>query len=318
MSSVKKFNTPPTQDFWKLLFSPHEYTSLGIGTDLAPISSLLKNPSPEKELFCINPLDPSQDHDWEKNPLKYNRSKPRRADLNVTDYKNFLFEMDGPSLDEQYDIIQKCPLDFTSIVYSGGKSYHCIISISDYLGWEPHKWESIQYYKQLWKNIADVIDESAGAKVIDPSCKNPSRLSRLPNVPRAGEKFQDLLHLGGLLTMQKLRAAGVSTDLTLKEKTTFNLKETDTRLSNTIALRSALSPGLQIEIDYSKTWAAPTGMYPEIYRLTMWAIDDAAPPKEVLIQLFWEKCFPNLINIGYPRYKLEKAIHDAYREKRLG
>lgn len=304
-----KLDTYP--DFWRMLFSESEFTAVETEQSLkepvtiaAPVKAL-KSSSPHYHFFAVNPLDLEHNH-------KTGEPGSSRSDINVTDYRNFLFEMDGVSLERQQEILNQVSELATTIVYSGGKSYHMIISMADNLGWEPHTVDSVQKYKQLWQCIADRIDEIAGEKVIDSSCKNPARLTRCPGTAR-GDKTQDLIYIGKLKTMADLRGAGINPDYSFTPKSDF--EGIDERLLSVEALRAMMSPAVQMSIDYASLWAASAGMYPEIYRLTMWAIDDAGAPKSTLIRLFWEQCFPILLKKGYPEYKLEKAIHDAYREK---
>ena len=313
MKPIIDFNTELESypDFCRMLFSESEFTAVETEASIkepvtiaAPIKAL-KDSTPYHNFFCVNPLDLQYDH-------RKQAPGTSRSDLNVTDYRNFLFEMDGVSLDRQKEILQKVSDLATTIVYSGGKSYHMIISLADNLGWEPHTVESVQKYKQLWQCIADRIDEVAGEKVIDSACKNPARLTRAPGASRNG-KVQSLIHVGKLKTMADLRSAGINPDYNFTPKSTF--EGIDERLLSVEALRAMMSPAVQMSIDYASLWAKSAGMYPEIYRLAMWAIDDAGAPKHTLIRMFNERCFPALRAVGYPEYKLEKAIHDAYREK---
>lgn len=95
-----------------------------------------------------------------------------RKDENVYSMRNFLFECDDSSLEEQQSRI--CFLAeknvINRVVFSGNKSYHCRITINE----EP---ESIEHYKWLWNKLNDKYFSIAA----DKACSNPARLTRKPN-----------------------------------------------------------------------------------------------------------------------------------------
>lgn len=137
-------------------------------------------PKPEDLFFCINALHPTQDlapvKDW------HSQYKPRRADANVVCHRNFLIELDDVPLERQISYVtEKVPV--SSIVYSGGKSYHFIISLERPV--EP------KLYREYARRLHKLLPRA------DKACKNASRLSRLPNVirPETG-KLQRLYMLG--------------------------------------------------------------------------------------------------------------------------
>lgn len=138
-------------------------------------------PRREDLFFCINALHPTQD----LSPTKewHDKNMPRRADDNVVCYRNILIEIDDMPLDEQITyVMDKIPV--STVVFSGGKSYHFIISLETPL-------KSKQEYKILCKRLHKLLSKA------DSTTKNPSRLSRLPSRirPETGEK-QRLFFLG--------------------------------------------------------------------------------------------------------------------------
>jgi len=147
------------------------------------------SPKSDDLFLCINALHPTQDlaptKEW------HDQYTPRRADANVVCYRNFLIEIDDMPLEEQVDYVTSC-IPVSSIVYSGGKSYHFIISLED-------KLETLAEYKNVAKRLHQLLDRS------DSSTKNPSRLSRLPNVvrPETGKK-QTLDYLGSRIKNKDL------------------------------------------------------------------------------------------------------------------
>jgi hypothetical protein len=138
-------------------------------------------PYPEDLFFCINELHPLND----LNPTKswHDKWLPRRADCNVVCFKNFLIEIDTMPLTEQISYVRS-RIPVSSIVYSGGSSYHFIISLET-----PVK--TYEEYMNISKRLLLLLTEA------DPACKNPSRLSRLPGRVRPEtDKMQELVYLG--------------------------------------------------------------------------------------------------------------------------
>ena len=95
-----------------------------------------------------------------------------RKDENVYSMRNFLFECDDSSLEEQQNKIRFLAAKniINRVVFSGNKSYHCRITINE----EP---ESIEHYKWLWNKLNDKYFSIAA----DKACSNPARLTRKPN-----------------------------------------------------------------------------------------------------------------------------------------
>lgn len=115
------------------------------------------------------------------NPLMYSR-----RDDDVCTLRNILVELDKGTIDEQHKILEESELPFSTLVFSGKKSLHAIISLETPL-------ESIEEYKALAKRIYNKL---GGKSIVDVSVGNPSRLSRTPGAFRAGTK-QALLGCAG-------------------------------------------------------------------------------------------------------------------------
>lgn len=164
-------------NFLDILFNTDEVTCFSNNLNG---TSVKEKPNKEDIFFCINPLHPENDlipqRDW------HAINKPRRADHNVIKFRNFLIELDNMDISKQIEYVtSKIPV--TSIVYSGGKSYHFIISLKSEL-------ENIQEYRNFWLRLHNLLP------AIDKACKNPSRLSRLPGVIRPDtNKLQHLEYL---------------------------------------------------------------------------------------------------------------------------
>jgi hypothetical protein len=269
------------------------------------------------EFFSINPLDKFIDRikSDDGSIEKYIRS--RRADLNVTRFHNFLFEMDGRPLTDQLEIlktIQAAGVKLASIVYSGGKSYHAIISLEEPLNASPHTFEGLTAYKATWDALALKLSSLAGFKsnIFDSACKNPSRLSRFPGYTADGRQKQDLLYLGTLTTASDLY--NLIGNLDNKAPTYQQKREKSVETEE--ELRLMLPVELAAKLKYPKTWIkGAEGNYGEIFKLALWAIDSTGCNQEMLVSLFQKKAFPDLLAAGYPASKLMKPLEDALRLK---
>jgi len=97
---------------------------------------------------------------------------------NVTDFRHVLAESDTLPIAKQLAIIKALNLPCSAIVHSGGKSIHAIVRVD--AGTDP------KLYRERVDFLFQVLDRN-GFKV-DRQCRNPSRLSRMPGLPRKGQK----------------------------------------------------------------------------------------------------------------------------------
>ena len=100
-----------------------------------------------------------------------------RKDANVTAYRYALVECDNMELGKQQAIIRQLELPCAALVYSGGKSVHAIVKVDapDYTEYR----KRVDYlYAACQKNGLS----------IDQQNRNPSRLSRMPGIPRGSQK----------------------------------------------------------------------------------------------------------------------------------
>lgn len=96
---------------------------------------------------------------------------------NVTEYRYALVESDAMEIEQQNAIIRELELPVACLVHSGKKSLHAIVKV-DATNYEEYRKRVDYLYNVCQKN---------GMKV-DIQNKNPSRLSRMPGVIRAGHK----------------------------------------------------------------------------------------------------------------------------------
>ena len=107
-------------------------------------------------------------------------------DENVETCSSFLFEIDNEDLEIQYERAKKLFDNniVNRIVFSGSKSYHCRITIND----PP---DNKEQYKHVWKKLNEKYFENKS----DTACRNPARLTRMPNAIRKNGIKQKRLHL---------------------------------------------------------------------------------------------------------------------------
>lgn len=107
------------------------------------------------------------------NPLDGNGCKNE----NVTEFRYALVESDAMDLEQQHAIIRELELPVACLVFSGKKSLHAIVHVeaADYNEYR----KRVEYLYNICKK---------NGLIIDTQNKNPSRLSRLPGVMRAGRK----------------------------------------------------------------------------------------------------------------------------------
>lgn len=178
-------------EFFELLFP--DQSSASCFTDFINgiyITPVYPHKSRKKaERFCINPISINKDHEPEKSSSEYaSKDRGRRADVNVTEFRNILCEFDKNTIEEQIEWLNNSRLPYSAIVHSGKKSLHIIISLSTPV-------RSRKEYNVLAKQLYAAILK-AGIKV-DDSTSNPSRLSRYPGAIREDTGIeQELLYVG--------------------------------------------------------------------------------------------------------------------------
>lgn len=182
---------PTVTDFLSVLFRPGEatcYAKNAEGTTVFPIET----PPWWVQFFSINPIHPTQD--FEVIEEYHAPDRPRRADANVTAFRNILIELDKMPLEQQRPYMESFGVPWSTCVFSGGKSYHFIISMS-----EP--FADRREYELIVAWLHNILKEA------DHATKNPSRLSRFPGVTRVDKgKMQELIEVRGSVTPEALYA----------------------------------------------------------------------------------------------------------------
>ncbi|VYU42208.1 Uncharacterised protein [[Clostridium] symbiosum] len=107
------------------------------------------------------------------NPLDGNGCK----NDNVTDFRYALVESDSMEIEKQNAIVRELELPVACLVHSGKKSLHAIVRIDA---------GNYAEYRQRVDYLYDICKKNG--LNIDKQNRNPSRLSRMPGVMRAGQK----------------------------------------------------------------------------------------------------------------------------------
>lgn len=162
-------------DFFNILFNENE--TVCTSHTVFETKLTLRDERKASQFFVINPV------------------VEKRTDNNVTALRNLVFECDTLSKPEQLVlVIKNLKMPFSTLVYSGNKSFHWIISLEEQI-------ESRELYDYLWQWIANIIGFA------DPATKNPARLSRYPNYVRPDTgKIQKLLILKKRVAFDELES----------------------------------------------------------------------------------------------------------------
>lgn len=154
--------------------------------------------------YSINPID-----------IMQNRNDrgvgTQRAGINVTAFRNFLFESDTLPLDVQLQLLKHLHthVPLAQVTFSGGSSFHAIISVADTLPFRPHTADGLRGYTDAWKAINTELTALASeflrrplTNLFDQACKDPSRLSRTPGAIRPDNQVvqSELGGFGGYLS----------------------------------------------------------------------------------------------------------------------
>ncbi len=151
--------------YYQTLFDPGDKVCWG-RTKFDIESRPIRYAGADEQFVCINALNGS------------------RKDANVAKYRNILLEFDKIPLEFQLDALKEVP--FSTLTFSGGKSFHAIISLEVPL-------ESEAYYRRvvrtLYKKLSHFQPDTANG--------NPSRFSRAPDAKRDDGNLQRLVKVNG-------------------------------------------------------------------------------------------------------------------------
>lgn len=287
-------------ELFNIIFRPGEFIGYGSQYDnkVYPIPS-----ESGPEYYTINPIDGVKD--WEHYAREhYSEDVPRRADMNVSSFRNFVFEMDGLPLEDQRKILESSGIPWAGLVFSGGKSIHAILAVESDLGFEAHAREGLFEYKLAWKRICAYLNfhaKSIGYSIeerqsfIDKSCQNPSRYTRFPNSIRPDKGvLQEVLYLGTRMPNKEFEAFLSQCPEVLGGVQKLKSDKPEKVIETEDEFFQVCDPGLRTDIQYV-FWGNDSGMYPQVYRICKWAIDSANPSYELMEKLVDKYIIPKLL-----------------------
>lgn len=147
--------------FYEILFDKDEYTCFTdtLNTKVTSVHARRNGVKEDKQFFCINPIQPNKS----------------RLTSNVVVFRNILVEIDkdeqGNDVDriKQKKMYDRVGLPYATLVWSGSKSYHAIISLN-----EP--FEDVAEYRRAVEAVYKVLKQSNIPN--DSGVKDPARWSR--------------------------------------------------------------------------------------------------------------------------------------------
>jgi hypothetical protein len=152
------------------------------GTTINTRNSLLRRLNgvrPAAPFMILNPLD------GQEKQTRGGGATTMRGDNNVADFRWCLVEFDDLSKQDQYAFFVGSRLRISAMIDTGNKSIHAWVKvppISDLDGWKDHV--------EIGMYARDLIPLG-----VDPACKNPARLVRIPGHLRDGKSMQKLIYL---------------------------------------------------------------------------------------------------------------------------
>lgn len=160
--------------FLQVLFDPED--SVCAANTLKDTKSQLRGSITEPaQWVCVNPL----------------QNGSTRAIKNIKTFRSFIVEIDkGVDLEDQIDYINSLGFPYSSIVFSGNKSYHFVLSLATPVDRE--------VYTNICKAIKDRIE------YCDPSVLSASALTRMAGGIRDGTKIQNLVFCGKRISRYEL------------------------------------------------------------------------------------------------------------------
>jgi hypothetical protein len=306
----------------KIMFNENEGVCYGTAYATA-VNKIPLGDNNQYQYLSINPLDRNKDHLWFQNEGKYNEFVPRRCDFNVTCFRNFMFEMDDTPLEQQRKILEECSIPWSIITFSGNKSYHAVLSVEGGIpNAEISTIPGLESYKLSWRKLAAHINKT-GEKLfgkkdngyVDQSSKNPSRFTRFPLSYRVEKNnFQHICYFNSRISQDRFVSLMELCPEVKNFSNGLKIAPEETITEEKLFFEYA-SSGLQTKLKYV-TWGGSAGMYYEIFKLTLWAIDDTNVDRDTFLEILWKYTFPQLIeHYAYPKEKCEIGVRHAYSKK---
>lgn len=157
----------------EICISPNKYAFKSVSQDVISDNFLIESQSSNRELKEISENDILL--------VSINPIKGDRGDRNVTAFRTFLVEIDEGDLYQQKKYIEDLKMPYSVCIFSGNKSLHYGITLSEDLPSE-----------DMWRDINEWI--LAVVSKADQQTKNPSRGIRFPdNIRKDGKGLRQQL-----------------------------------------------------------------------------------------------------------------------------
>ena len=183
---------PKGQSLLNLLFNPGEEVCVSNSQwayGSIPLETALNGPieliSPNKDISPVH-CDSSELLLCSINPIVGFRS-----DKNVQKFRSYLIEMDEGSLKNQLDYLKYLKMPWSVQVFSGNRSIHTVICLSEDLSDE-------KTYRSIGDWIFKIVSEA------DSNCRNASRMVRIPGAYREPGKKQRLISIKDRVSHKEL------------------------------------------------------------------------------------------------------------------
>jgi hypothetical protein len=172
------------KDYYKLLFNEDEAICIASESKrsfVVPISDVI--PDKRNVWVALNPMKP------------YTERKVK----NVTAHRNILIEFDDMPLDEQLEFMKRRKIPYSAITYSGNKSYHFVIALTEDIGAETYD----IYFRWLSAILDNKNDQS-----MSPSNTYTRVGGAVRNDDKTGNKdvLQEIKHIGSRISPFELHS----------------------------------------------------------------------------------------------------------------
>jgi hypothetical protein len=269
------------------------------------------------DYICINPI------------------KGQKIDKNATAYKSFLLEFDGVSIAHQLALIDhlKQVIPVRTVVSSGNKSIHAVISLIDDLGFAVGTDQGIEAYKAMHKALRlaseaylkpFVTEIITSTSLIDPSNCNASRFTRLGGgtnnfykKPDTSAVTQSLVDVGNLISCAQLIEFVSKYKPYTPASTVFIGISKSSTFAKTLESNKSLGT-LHRKLNHPKSWAAENGNHPEIFKLACWAIEATGVTYQEFSSYIQQTIVPHLLTLNYSADRVDAAVKGAYNYMATG
>lgn len=244
-------------------------------------------------------------------------TRNKQDEINLKGIRNFVFETDKMPLHEQYAVLEKIKSsDFPirSVVWSGNKSLHFVISCGDDLVLGNTEELVKKNYVRIWKGLESQLAEF-GLTDIDQTLCRINALTRLAGQIRASTaNIQTLVYKGHLTTSSFLHSI-IKPETS--ERKIIRFEHIITDINNMSDFEAVLSRPENLKLlSFMRTpaWVKSENNYERIFNIGCWIVDATGCPFEVANEYFEKHVGPWLQHAGY-KSQFNLGLINAYKYK---